>query len=83
MAITGRKNSDLVISRGDWRLCLCCVVLTRVVLIKSSARSALNIPVENEADLACRVQGLPLHAMQRQALRRDAVVPRLSQASLC
>jgi len=62
---------------------LYCVVLTRVVLIKSSARSALNIPVENEADFACRVQGLPLHAMQRQALRRDAVVPRLSQASLC
>ena len=83
MAIIGRKNSDLVISRGDWRLCLCCVVLTRVVLIKSSARSALNIPVENEADFACRVQDAPLHALLRQALRRDAVVRRLSQASLC
>ena len=56
MAITARKNPDLVISRGDWRLCLCCVVLTRVVLIKSSARSVLNIPFENQADLACRVQ---------------------------
>ena len=62
---------------------LYCVVLTRVVLIKSSARSALNIPFENEADLARRVQDAPLHAMLRQALRRDAVVRRLSQASHC
>jgi hypothetical protein len=43
----------------------------------------LNIPFENEADLACRVQDAPLLAMLRQALRRDAVVRRLSQASLC